>query len=57
MMRYTINRILNHGPVLVIDLDPGQPEFTICGVVSVTVVGNSLLGPNFTHLKQPIRWV
>ncbi|XP_047030727.1 polynucleotide 5'-hydroxyl-kinase NOL9 isoform X1 [Helicoverpa zea] len=52
-LRYFINRMLANGPVLVIDLDPGQPEFTVAGNVSVTIVDKPLLGPNYTHLKKP----
>ncbi|KAI5636104.1 mRNA cleavage and polyadenylation factor CLP1 p-loop domain-containing protein [Phthorimaea operculella] len=53
-LRYYVNRMLRaRGPVLVIDLDPGQSEFTVAGNVSATVVTEPLLGPNFTHLKQP----
>ncbi|XP_053614726.1 uncharacterized protein LOC128677718 isoform X2 [Plodia interpunctella] len=52
-LRYSVNRLLSQGPVLVIDLDPGQSEFSVAGSVSVTVVTKPLLGPNFTHLKQP----
>ncbi|XP_028025537.1 polynucleotide 5'-hydroxyl-kinase NOL9 [Bombyx mandarina] len=53
MLRYLCNRLLDHGPVLVIDLDPGQAEFTVAGNLSVTIVNEPLLGPNFTHLKTP----
>uniref|UniRef100_A0A2A4JRJ4 Polynucleotide 5'-hydroxyl-kinase NOL9 n=1 Tax=Heliothis virescens TaxID=7102 RepID=A0A2A4JRJ4_HELVI len=52
-LRYFVNRMLANGPVLVIDLDPGQPEFTVAGNVSVTIVDKPLLGPNYTHLKKP----
>ncbi|KAF2888175.1 hypothetical protein ILUMI_17997 [Ignelater luminosus] len=39
MLRYLINQLLmKHSEVLVIDLDPGRPEFTVSGCVSVTVV-------------------
>ncbi|XP_014243685.1 polynucleotide 5'-hydroxyl-kinase nol9 isoform X2 [Cimex lectularius] len=55
-MRYMINRRLQVSPkVLVIDLDVGQSEFTICGSVSAVVVYTPLLGPNYTHLKNPSR--
>ncbi|KAF2898231.1 hypothetical protein ILUMI_07944 [Ignelater luminosus] len=56
MLRYLINQlIMKHSEVLVIDLDPGQPEFTIPGCVSATVVKEPIFGPNYTHLKKPIR--
>ncbi|KPJ09586.1 Polynucleotide 5'-hydroxyl-kinase NOL9 [Papilio machaon] len=56
-LRYYVNRQLScsAGPILVVDLDPGQCEFTIAGSISATVVLDldPLLGPNFTHLKKP----
>ncbi|CAH4030320.1 unnamed protein product [Pieris brassicae] len=52
-MRYYVNRLLQQGPVLVIDLDPGQSEFTVAGNVSATVVDKPIFGPSFTHLKKP----
>ncbi|XP_041984517.1 polynucleotide 5'-hydroxyl-kinase NOL9 [Aricia agestis] len=52
-LRYQVNKLLDKGPVLVIDLDPGQCEFTVAGNLSATVVNKPLLGPNFTHLKKP----
>ncbi|XP_059059017.1 polynucleotide 5'-hydroxyl-kinase NOL9 isoform X2 [Achroia grisella] len=52
-LRYCVNRQLAHGPVLVIDLDPGQAEFTVAGNISATIVTKPLLGPNFTHLETP----
>ncbi|XP_077292617.1 polynucleotide 5'-hydroxyl-kinase nol9 [Arctopsyche grandis] len=55
MLRYIVNKLLTKGPVLVLDLDPGQPEFTVCGLVSATIVKKPLLGPNFTHLQDTER--
>ncbi|XP_047518226.1 polynucleotide 5'-hydroxyl-kinase NOL9 [Pieris napi] len=52
-MRYYVNRLLQQGPVLVIDLDPGQSEFTVAGNVSATIVDKPIFGPSFTHLKKP----
>ncbi|KAG7301324.1 hypothetical protein JYU34_014254 [Plutella xylostella] len=54
-LRYYVNRLAARGPVLVLDLDPGQCEFTVAGNLSATVVTEPLLGPNFTHLKTPER--
>ncbi|XP_047996529.1 polynucleotide 5'-hydroxyl-kinase NOL9 [Leguminivora glycinivorella] len=54
-LRYYVNKLLARGAVLVIDLDPGQSEFTPAGSVSATVVEEPLLGPPFTHLKTPER--
>lgn len=56
-LRYYVNRLVTQpgggGPVLVVDLDPGQSEFTVPGSVTATVVRAPLLGPNFTHLRTP----
>ncbi|XP_023953532.2 polynucleotide 5'-hydroxyl-kinase NOL9 [Bicyclus anynana] len=52
-VRYQVNKLLAHGPVLVVDLDPGQSLFTVAGSVSATVVTAPLFGPSFTHLKKP----
>ncbi|XP_061721138.1 polynucleotide 5'-hydroxyl-kinase NOL9 [Cydia pomonella] len=54
-LRYYVNKMLARGPALVLDLDPGQSEFTPAGSVSATVVEEPLLGPAFTHLKTPER--
>lgn len=52
--RYLVNNLLQHSEkVVYIDLDPGQAEFTPPGCVSLNVVEEPLLGPNFTHLRQP----
>lgn len=56
MLRYLCNRLLaTYTKVLVLDLDPGQPEFTVPGCISATIVEEPLLGPNYTHLKKPER--
>ncbi|CAH2264121.1 jg10296 [Pararge aegeria aegeria] len=52
-MRYQVNKLLSHGPVLVVDLDPGQSLFTVAGNLSATVVTSPLFGPTFTHLRKP----
>ncbi|KAF6216582.1 hypothetical protein GE061_000925 [Apolygus lucorum] len=55
-LKYIVNRFLNHtSSVLYIDLDIGQTEFTICGCISAIIVDTPLIGPNYSHLKQPIR--
>ncbi|KAG8227244.1 hypothetical protein J437_LFUL003975 [Ladona fulva] len=41
--------------VLFVDFDPGQSEFVPPGCLSVTLVSEPLLGPNYTHLKDPER--
>jgi len=56
LLRYTVNRLLVEcGSVLVLDFDPGQPEFVPSGCVSATLVSTPLLGPNFTHLQEPLH--
>ncbi|XP_045777306.1 uncharacterized protein LOC123875498 isoform X2 [Maniola jurtina] len=52
-VRYQVNKLLANGPVLVVDLDPGQSLFTVAGNVSATVVTAPLFGPSFTHLRKP----
>ncbi|XP_050352313.1 polynucleotide 5'-hydroxyl-kinase NOL9 [Nymphalis io] len=52
-LRYQVNKLLDNGPVLVVDLDPGQCEFTVAGNISATIVTSPLFGPSFTHLKKP----
>jgi len=54
LLRYLVNRMLKSSrSVLVIDFDPGQPEFFPPGCVSASLVSQPLLGPNFTHFLQP----
>ncbi|CAH2089346.1 unnamed protein product [Euphydryas editha] len=52
-LRYQVNKLLENGPVLVVDLDPGQCEFTVAGNISATIVTTPLFGPSFTHLRKP----
>ncbi|XP_045501644.1 polynucleotide 5'-hydroxyl-kinase NOL9 [Colias croceus] len=54
-LRYYVNKLLQKTSVLVIDLDPGQSEFTVAGHVSATVVDSPIFGPSFTHLRAPKR--
>lgn len=55
-LRYYVNSLLSEGPVLVIDLDPGQCEFTVAGNISATVVKEPIIGNSFTHLQTPERY-
>ena len=50
--RWLTNRLLASSPVVLVDLDPGQTEVTTPGYLSVTLVTEPLLGPNFTHVGQ-----
>ncbi|XP_071453885.1 polynucleotide 5'-hydroxyl-kinase NOL9 [Hetaerina americana] len=42
---------------LFVDFDPGQSEFVPPGCISATVISDPLLGPNYTHLKDPERMI
>ena len=54
-LKYICNKLLDKGQaVLWIDLDPGQAEFTLPGVLSATLLTKPLLGPNFTHLDRQV---
>lgn len=56
LLKYVINRLLGlYDSVFVIDLDPGQSEFTIPGCVSGVIVREPIFGPSFTHLQKPER--
>lgn len=58
LLRYLVNRSLSSwDKVLVIDFDPGQSEFTVPGCVSAFLINTPLLGPNFTHISNPLRLV
>ena len=55
MLKYISNQLIqNIGPIIWIDLDPGQAEFTLPGCLSCTILRNPILGPNFTHLDQEV---
>lgn len=41
--------------VRIIDLDPGQSEFTVPGCISIVTISEPLFGVNYTHLKTPDR--
>jgi len=43
------------GSTLFVDLDPGQTELTPPGVLSVSELNHPFLGPNFTHLQEPLK--
>ncbi|KAK6624823.1 hypothetical protein RUM44_011687 [Polyplax serrata] len=55
LLKYYVNKSISKGEkVLVLDFDPGQPEFSPPGFLSAVVVDEPLLGPNFTHMKEGI---
>jgi len=56
MMRYFINKCLKKwNRILVLDFDIGQSEFSIPGCISAFIIDKPLLGPNYTHLMQPLK--
>lgn len=56
LLRYACNTFLkDYEQVLVIDLDPGQPEFSIPGCLSATIIKEPLFGPNYTHLQNSVE--
>jgi len=56
LMRYFLNRCLKKwNRILVLDFDIGQSEFSISGCISAFVIDKPLLGPNYTHLMQPLK--
>ncbi|XP_054278217.1 polynucleotide 5'-hydroxyl-kinase NOL9 [Macrosteles quadrilineatus] len=58
LLRFLVNKCLyKWKQILVLDFDLGQCEFTLPGCISATVVEEPLLGPNFSHLKEPVRSV
>ena len=49
-VRFTINSLLNRfDEVACLDLDPGQPEFTLPSCISLTIVNKPILGPPYFH--------
>ncbi|XP_054722466.1 polynucleotide 5'-hydroxyl-kinase NOL9-like, partial [Uloborus diversus] len=56
--RFIINRLLEmFSHVFYLDADPGQPEFTPPGVVSLSKVDKCMIGPPFSHLRKPMKMV
>lgn len=55
LLRFLVNQLIQLcGTILVVDFDPGQPELFPAGCVSASLVSTPFLGPNFTHLQQPL---
>ncbi|KAA8910548.1 hypothetical protein FN846DRAFT_904962 [Sphaerosporella brunnea] len=53
------NTLLTSGGVegiAYLDIDPGQPEFTPPGSISLSILNSPILGPPFTHTHIPVRW-
>ncbi|KAJ3403333.1 Polynucleotide 5'-hydroxyl-kinase nol9 [Chytriomyces hyalinus] len=56
LSKHTVNRLLSkYTQVAFLDCDLGQPEFTVSGQVSLHVLRDPILGPAFTHIKQPLQ--
>ncbi|GMF12029.1 unnamed protein product [Phytophthora lilii] len=54
--RYLVNRLLaKFGTVAFLDTDLGQSELTPPGLVALHALTTPLLGPGFSHMKNPIR--
>ena len=54
LSRYLVNSIMmKSGSVVLINLDPGQTECTPSGCISINLIDEPLLGPNFTQLRMP----
>jgi len=51
-IRWLTNNLLAKSPVVLIDLDPGQSELTLPGYMSVSVLDQPLLGPNFCNVGR-----
>ncbi|TPP62101.1 Protein grc3 [Fasciola gigantica] len=56
LLRFLVNRLLTQFSnrripprIAVLDCDVGQPEFTPCGMVSLTIISRPIFGPPFTH--------
>lgn len=57
-LRYAVNCLLQkYESVRVVDLDPGQSEFSVPSTLSVVKVVEPLLGVNYTHLKNAERYL
>ncbi|KAL3660053.1 hypothetical protein V7S43_014975 [Phytophthora oleae] len=54
--RYLVNRLLaKFGTVAFLDTDLGQSELTPSGLAALHALTTPLLGPGFSHMKNPIR--
>uniref|UniRef100_H3GHP9 Uncharacterized protein n=1 Tax=Phytophthora ramorum TaxID=164328 RepID=H3GHP9_PHYRM len=54
--RYLVNRLLaKFDTVAFLDTDLGQSELTPSGLVALHALTTPLLGPGFSHMKNPVR--
>jgi len=55
---FTANYLLSQSNVekiLWLDVDVGQPEFTLPGSVSLLEIKDPVFGPHFCHMRKPVR--
>ena len=50
--RWLVNKLLEKSPVVLVDLDPGQAELSLPCYLSLAVLTEPLLGPNFCHQER-----
>merc|ERR1719483_532011 len=53
--RWLTNKLLVQSPVVFLDLDPGQAELTIPGYLSVGIIEQPFLGPNFCNVDRELE--
>jgi len=53
--RWFTNKLLLKSPVVFLDLDPGQAELSIPGYLSVGIISQPFLGPNFCHVDRKLE--
>lgn len=53
--RWLTNKLLVRSPVVYLDLDPGQAELSIPGYLSVGIISQPFLGPNFCHVDRELE--
>lgn len=51
-LRWLTNKLLAKSPVVFLDLDPGQAELALPGYLSVGLITQPFLGPNFCHVDR-----
>lgn len=56
LLRYAINKLLmSYKEIRIVDLDPGQSEFTVPSCVSIVKIDKPIYGPNYFHLTSTER--
>lgn len=53
--RWLTNKLLIRSPVVFLDLDPGQAELSVPGYLSVGIISQPFLGPNFCNVDRPLE--